>query len=169
MIGTFATASWGNSYGGIGILTHRSFGNQSIIPGYSGGKPICIAYWEHTCTPFDAPNILDWQVYLFVGTENPSIGGGAGLQNIAALTASTRLVGFVVLTHRTSFGVPISGRTERYQIDLPKPCPTSGVFELDPFGTVSTFGADPFTGSSCPSGTGHSLKFEIEIIADDCL
>lgn len=169
MIGTFGVLPWGNAATSFGSLFHRSFGNQGVVPAYSGGKPICMAYWSFTCTPFDAPNILNWQVYLFVGTLNPFIGSLAGLRNIAALTASTRIDAFVELRHTTQFGVPISGRTERYQIDLPKPCPVSGVFELAPFGTVTTFGADPFTGSSCPSGTGHSLKFEVEIVADDCL
>jgi len=135
LLGTFATSEWGEGYNTGGVF-HQSFGttrpNLVGIP----TKSKCLAFWFGSCDG-NPLNYTEWKVYMWAGFEFWSINSILpGNSVIATDVASTRID--VLIDTLFSSLVPDSQlvtRREHYRVDLPKPCPESGVFALTPIGT----------------------------------
>lgn len=159
MTGTFVAAPWGGSSGGPPPdIEHQSWNNRD------SNKPACRAFWSGECEA----NIPDfeglryvWFVHLLVGTG----GGGPGGQDTvprpvwSGAIASSRVLGLVGWSLRNANNtITFSTREERYFVDLPKSCPSSGVYTLAPQGPVWISGSTQFGGV-------HSFELTIEIFA----
>jgi len=167
VLGTFALSPWFGGYGGstfpvpVSELIHRSFGFQSNSNLYA--KPDCAAIWLAHCNRESV--ISDrkvWSLRLFAGDPFAAPGQGSSL---AAEVASTRLDAFLrmELLHSSGSGTPVFTRTEQYRVDLPKPCPESGVFTLTPVGTPVINPGSTEEPPACWRSTDflHSVTIEI--------
>jgi len=135
LLGTFATSEWGEQYDNIGGVTHRSFG--TTVPDNFGipTKSICEAIWSGRCV--DSPTSI-WRLDVVVGTHLPTFLDLTSPE-IAANPSSTRVTAklymyIISVFPNVEYDVT---RIEYYTVDLPKPCPQSGVFTLAPVGTPS--------------------------------
>jgi len=165
LIGTYAAATWGNQYDTGGVL-HYGFGTTNNTTFYESGKPKCLAIWSGRCNASTSP-IQAWTIYLFAGTLTPFVGSGAGGATIAADAASTRLDALIYIRHLDEFGVILASRTEHYRVNLPKPCPESGNYELLPVGVPEFYELDPdgYSAPACLKTENFEHSVEVEIVA----
>jgi hypothetical protein len=167
LIGTFATAAWGQKYGSLLLgdpVEHYSFGTTDAIAEYSAGKPKCIAAWFGSCDGGAGSEPRLWSIYLFAGTLNPFPSSAAGGEIRSGNVAATRLDAFVRIDQYHFTSVLCARREEHFRVDLPKPCPDAGIYGLSPVGTPDVI--DP---GGCIPAYMDTLDFlhevEVEIVA----
>lgn len=164
MLGTYVTAPWGEtvvdtegplpgepSYYSSGI-SHYSFGNTDDTYWHPLGKNVCRAIWSGLCSPFNEEEGSSHQRFwidILVG-DKPIL--------------SRQVRAFLRILHYQAPG-SIYDRIEEYELTLPNPCPTSGIFELDPTGTPYQFSPDlgefPYPENCSSSSHLHSVVIEI--------